>query len=107
MAIDDCIDYLFLVRELLADPSLTPDNLVQKVSERSNITVERLLGKSRYQPMVFYRQALYYLYRERFGLSFPDIARRTQRGDHTTIMHGVRVMKSRLERYFSEGIIEE
>lgn len=99
MAIDDCIDSLFLVRELLADPLLTPENLVQKVSERSNIPVERLLGKGRYQPMVFYRQAAYYLYRERFGLSFPEIARRTEREDHTSVMHGVRVVTGRLQRY--------
>lgn len=107
MAVDDCIDSLHLVRELAADASLTSDNLVQKVSERSCIPIERLLGRDRYQPLVFYREALYYLYRERFGLSFPDIARRTQRGDHTTIMSGVRAVESRLERYFSEGIIEE
>lgn len=100
MTIDDCIDSLHLVQELSADASLTPENLVQKVSERSRIPVELLLGRDRYQPLAFYRQALYYLYRERFGLSFPDIARRTRRGDHTTIIHGIRAVRERLESYF-------
>ncbi len=107
MALDDRIGALFLVRELLADPSLTPENLVEKVSDQSKIPVKRLLGRDRYQPLVSYRQAIYYLYRQRFSLSFPEIARRTQRKDHTTIMSGIRAVESLLERYFSEGVVEE
>ena len=59
------------------------------VSEKHEIPVSDVVGKSRKRVNAHARQELYYLLRVDRGLSYLDIGRRYG-VDHSTVMHGVR-----------------
>ena len=82
-----------LVDMLMHDPSLTPFSLEEKVGEAMEIPQEQLWIESREAPRVSARNVCYYVWRNRFGLSYPGIAQRSGK-DHTTVMHGVSVIEA-------------
>lgn len=95
----DYINAIRIVDKLMGDDSLTLDNIEEKISQESGAHIEQILGRSRKREIICLREALYYLYRERFKLSYPKIANLTNRSDHTTIMNGVHTFAMYLEKY--------
>lgn len=70
--------------------------IVQLVAEEYGITPERILGKSRLKSTSEARLLCYYLARQTTRLSLPEIADCLRRGDHSTILTGVRSCERRL-----------
>ena len=60
------------------------------------VSVAEILGQSRVQQVSYARQAAMWRLRHDLGLSFPTIARILHRGDHTTVLYGVRAHEARL-----------
>ncbi len=81
-----------------ASRSITPQAILEKVSERYGFSVEEITGKSRRRPLVTARQVAMYVVRELTDLSYPAIAREFGDRDHTTVMHAV----SKIEALMAE-----
>ncbi len=95
----DLIKALKIVNDLIDDESLSINDVIDRISDKSGVPKEHILGKSREESVVFLRQGAYYVYRERFNISYPNIAYLTKRQDHTTIMHGVKNIKNGFALY--------
>jgi chromosomal replication initiator protein len=67
--------------------TISPKDLLKKVADFYEITVEQLLGQRRNKELVYPRQVAAYLLREELSLSFPKIGKELGGKDHTTIMH--------------------
>ncbi len=82
---------------------LTPDAMLELISNKLGFTVEALKGKSRQRPLVTARQIAMFVFRDQTDLSFPAIARVFGNRDHTTVIHAVdkvqRLMKERQQVY--------
>ncbi len=65
------------------------DAIMHCVCEAFGVELEELLGMSRVQPIPDARFVGYLLARRR-GMSFPRIAKLFKRGDHTTVMSGIK-----------------
>lgn len=65
--------------------------IIQASAEHFGVEISDMLCPSRMRVLVAPRHVCMWLLRER-GLSFPQIARRMNRGDHTTAIHGVRAV---------------
>lgn len=63
--------------------------IVAHVAAATGFALETLYGPVRSPPVSRVRQAAMLLAREITGRSFPDLARRMGRADHSTILHGV------------------
>lgn len=74
--------------ELMQDSDLKLGNVLEKISEKGEITPKDLRGRSRRAYISSFREAAYYILRYKFGLSFPEIAHFIKR-DHTTVMYGI------------------
>lgn len=81
-----------------ASRSISPQMILEKVSERYGFTVEEITGKSRRRPLVTARQVAMYVVRELTELSYPAIGRVFGDRDHTTVMHAV----SKIEALMAE-----
>lgn len=69
--------------------------MLEDVAEHYGVTVDVLTGNSRGSLAVAARQCAMHRLRG-MGLSYPEIARVTGRGDHTTAIHGVRAHEKRM-----------
>jgi chromosomal replication initiator protein len=67
------------------------------VAERLGLSREQLLSRSRRAPVARARQLAMHLTRELTDLSLPEIAREFGRSDHTTVIHALRQVRSRLD----------
>jgi len=67
--------------------SVSPRELLNKVADFYDISMEDLLGPRRNKELVNPRQVAAYLLREELSLSFPKIGKELGGKDHTTIMH--------------------
>ncbi len=67
--------------------AISPRDLLKKVSEFYDVTIEQLLGTRRNKELVYPRQVCAYLLREELALSFPRIGKELGGKDHTTIIH--------------------
>lgn len=76
-----------------AAPNPAAHGSVAEILERTaveyDVSVDALIGSSRKRWISAARQCAMYRLRA-LGLSYPEIARTLHRGDHTTVMHGVR-----------------
>lgn len=70
---------------------------IDEVCKTYNVTLEDLLKKDRHGPLVLPRQVLMYKLRD-IGLSLKRIAKELNR-DHTTILHGIRVIEGQKDLY--------
>jgi hypothetical protein len=88
--------------EKLADKGLLSSWPVQRIQEMVcayyNISVPELVSPSRTQELAGPRQVAMYLSRVLTGRSLPEIGRRFGQRRHTTVLHAVRVISSRLQR---------
>jgi chromosomal replication initiation ATPase DnaA len=71
--------------------------VIKVTASHFGMTVENLLAKRRTQPLCQRRQIAMYVARELTGGSLPFIADRMGFQDHTTVLHGVRLVKARLD----------
>jgi chromosomal replication initiator protein len=82
---------------------LTPEAMLETISQYFTMPVEALCGKSRQRPLVIARQIGMYVFRDLTDLSYPAIARVFGGRDHTTVIHAVdkvqRLMKERHQVY--------
>jgi len=76
-----------------SDRKITIEEIQRKVSEHFNIRLSDMIGPKRTRTIARPRQIAMYLSKQLTTRSLPDIGRRFGGRDHTTIMHGVRVIE--------------
>ncbi len=77
-----------------------PKKVIETVASYYGIEAKDLLGKSRQKDIKTPRQVAMYLMNEELGLSTVRIGNEFQK-DHTTIMHGIKVVKTELQNDFN------
>lgn len=77
-----------------------PKKVIETVSNYYGIETKELLGKSRQKDIKTARQIAMYLMNEELNLSTVRIGNEFQK-DHTTIMHGIKVIKEDLKNDFN------
>lgn len=70
--------------------------VIKHVAQNLNVTVKDLKGPRRTKDVAFARQICMYLLREDYGYKLEDVARFLQRKDHTTVIHAVDKIKSKV-----------
>lgn len=83
-----------------AQRRVSPRQVIDRVAKYYNLNAKDLLGTSRVKDIKNARQVAMYLMNEELGLSTPKIGDEFKK-DHTTIMHGVRVIKKNLKTDFN------
>ena len=87
-----------LAEELPAAPGRIKIHRVLKVTAKHyGTTPDELVSERRTRPLVHFRQVAMYVARKLTGRSTPVIAYYMGDRDHTTILHGVRVVESLLD----------
>lgn len=76
-----------------SDRKITIEEIQRKVSEHFNIRLSDMIGPKRTRTIARPRQIAMYLSKQLTSRSLPEIGRRFGGRDHTTIMHGVRVIE--------------
>ncbi len=76
-----------------SDRKVTIEEIQRKVSEHFNIRLSDMIGPKRTRTIARPRQIAMYLSKQLTTRSLPEIGRRFGGRDHTTIMHGVRVIE--------------
>ncbi|MCQ2571055.1 MAG: chromosomal replication initiator protein DnaA [Candidatus Saccharibacteria bacterium] len=79
---------------------ITPKQLIERVAKYYGLTSKDLLGTSRVKDIKNARQIAMYLMNEELGLSTVKIGNEFSK-DHTTIMHGVKIIKTNLKSDFN------
>lgn len=72
-------------------------SVVLEVAEKTGVTPKQILGSSRKRNIVRARQLAMWGARQH-GVSFPEIGRFFNR-DHTTVIHGVKMVENLIEAY--------
>lgn len=67
--------------------NITSKEILKKVADFYDITVDQILGPRRNKELVYPRQVCAYILREELNYSFPKIGKELGGKDHTTIMH--------------------
>jgi len=75
-----------------SDRKVTVEEIQRKVADHYNIRLADLIGPKRSRPIARPRQIAMYLAKQLTTRSLPEIGRRFGGRDHTTIMHGVKVI---------------
>lgn len=73
-----------------------PEEIIKEVAGRHGLTAADLRSDTRRRAISRPRQEAMWELRKRTKLSFPQIARRLNRTDHTTAIHAVRAHERRL-----------
>lgn len=88
-----------VLADLMPDGSAThvdADSIISTTCEYFSISMDDLVGSSRVAALVRARQIAMYLCRELTDLSLPKIGSRFGGRDHSTVMHSVRKIDSRM-----------
>ncbi len=80
--------------------TISVKQLIDRVAKYYNLTAKDLLGTSRVKNIKTARQISMYLMKEELGMSTVEIGRELSK-DHTTIMHGIKVVKNNLKTDFN------
>lgn len=80
--------------------SVTPRKIVETVARYNNLSVKEMCGKSRVANIKTARQIAMYLLSEELSMSTTKIALEVGVKDHTTVMHGVKKIKTDLNTNF-------
>jgi chromosomal replication initiator protein len=88
--------YLFKLLEQEKRLALTPDKVMQVVSNLFLIKPEDIIGRSQTQECVLPRQIAMYICRTQLSMPFMKIAQYFSK-DHSTVMTSVKIIQSRLE----------
>ena len=75
-----------------SDRKVTVEEIQRKVADHYNIRLADLIGPKRSRPIARPRQIAMFLAKQLTTRSLPEIGRRFGGRDHTTIMHGVKVI---------------
>ncbi|TSC92893.1 MAG: chromosomal replication initiator protein [Candidatus Berkelbacteria bacterium Licking1014_7] len=75
-----------------------PAQIIKKTAQFFNVAEKDLLGKSRERKFVRPRQIIMYLIREELNWAFPKIGEILGGKDHTTIMHGVKIITREIKK---------
>lgn len=81
-----------------SDRRVTVDEIQKAVVEYFDLSIEELLSARRTKLVAHARQVAMYLCRSLTTRSYPDIAKRFRKRDHTTVMHAFRKIKSACEK---------
>lgn len=85
------------VREIEEGPRKPTIKEIQKcISKHFNVSMNDLMSPRRFAKVVVPRQIGFYLARKLTRLSLPDIGRRFGGKDHTTVLHGSRVIERKI-----------
>ena len=96
-----------LAREALKDiiapdeaRPITPEVIIETVTEHYNykVTKDDILGKNRSRDISYPRQICMYLCEKYTGLSLAAIGAALGNKDHTTVLHGIKKIKTDLEK---------
>lgn len=79
---------------------LSPKQVIERVAKYYSLTTKDLLGTSRLKDIKNARQVAMYLLNEELGLSTVKIGQEFKK-DHTTIMHGIKMVNKNLKSDFS------
>lgn len=79
---------------------VSPKQVIERVAKYYDLGAKELLGKSRVKNIKCARQVAMYLMNEELGLSTVRIGLEFKK-DHTTIMHGIKVVKNNLKVDFN------
>ena len=91
-----------VLRDTLVGKERAPsiEEIQKLVADQFQIKISELKSKRRTKALVFPRQVAMYLCRELTQLSFPEIGRGFGGKDHTTVMHGCRMIGTKKEEDF-------
>lgn len=70
--------------------------ILKQIAKEFNISVKDLKSQSRTSDFAFARQVAMFILREDFGFNLDKVAEYLDRKDHTTVMHAVNKIKSKL-----------
>lgn len=73
--------------------NVTPDQVIKSVADYYEISLSDLIGKSRRHELIEPRHIAIYLLRDLLDLSFPHIANKLEKKDHTTAIYAYEKMK--------------
>ena len=76
---------------------VTPNLIIDVVSEHFNVSKEDITSQKRNSEYVLPRQIIMYLCRTITGTAFQNIAALLNKKDHTTIIHGVEKIEEKLK----------
>lgn len=76
--------------------SITYEKILDSVIKYYHVSLDDLLGKKRIKEIVVPRQIAMYLLRSELNFSFPQIAARIGKKDHTTIMYACSKIEKQL-----------
>ena len=85
----DCLAYILRT----SDRRATVEEIQRKVADHYNVRLSDMIGPKRARAIARPRQMAMYLSKQLTSRSLPEIGRRFGGRDHTTIMHGVRVIE--------------
>ena len=77
-------------------PPVTAERIIELTADLFGFSIEQIISGSRRRPLVEARQVAMYVTRNTTELSFPDIGKAFGNRDHTTVMHAVRKIESRM-----------
>jgi len=77
--------------------SLTPQKLLDTISDFYNLQINDILGKNREKKLSLPRQVIMYLMREDLKMSYPAIGEELGGRDHTTAMHAHTKIRNDIE----------
>jgi chromosomal replication initiator protein len=75
-----------------------PDEIIRRVADAFDISVEHILGRDRSRQIALPRQVAMYLLREEAKISLPQIGEALGGRDHTTVIYGCDKVSDLLER---------
>lgn len=75
---------------------IKPVQVIKKIAKEFNLSVKEIKGPRRTADLAFARQVCMYILREEFGYKLEDIAEMLERKDHTTVIHALDKIKSKM-----------
>ena len=99
---DELIDdgFIAATQDDIRHRNISPKQLVDKVAKYYNLNAKDLYGTSRVKDIKSARQVAMYLMKDQLGLSTVKIGNEFKK-DHTTIMHGIKVIETSLKTDFN------
>lgn len=82
-----------------------PQQIIKLVAREFSVTTKDVLSRSRKADIAFARQVAMFLLREDFKYKLEEVANFLNRKDHTTVIHAVDKIKSKLE--LEKGFVEQ
>ncbi|MBI4948408.1 chromosomal replication initiator protein DnaA [Candidatus Berkelbacteria bacterium] len=80
------------------ETNISSRKVIKVVAEYFGINTADILGSKRLKELVYPRQIVMYILRERCKLSYPQIGEVLSGKDHTTIMYGVNKMEQQIKK---------